>query len=83
MVAANAILLSKARWIYFWAESRAVLFTWAKRPGRTENPAIDDQLRVRELKKRLNDAVKLENYEEAARLRDEILTLEKGANSSK
>jgi protein arginine kinase activator len=58
-------------------------FHVGKRPGRTENRAIDDQLRVRELKKRLNDAVKLENYEEAARLRDEILTLEKGANSSK
>jgi len=57
-------------------------FHVGKRPGRAESQAINDQLKVRELKKRLSDAVKLENYEEAARLRDEILSLEKESKPS-
>lgn len=52
-------------------------FHVGKRSGKPESASYSDQLKMRELKKRLNDAVKVEKYEEAARLRDEIIQLEK------
>ena len=51
-------------------------FHVGKRTGKPASPVFNDQLRMRELKKRLNEAVKTENYEEAARLRDEIIKIE-------
>jgi protein arginine kinase activator len=52
-------------------------FHVGRRSGKPDSEVYRDQLRVRELKKMLGDAVKIENYEEAARLRDEIVTLER------
>lgn len=58
-------------------------FHVGKRTGKPDNEVFNDQLKMRELKKRLSDSVKVENYEEAARLRDEIIQLEKRLELSK
>ncbi len=52
-------------------------FHIGQRTSKPEDEIYNDQLRVRDLKKRLNEAVKVENYEEAARLRDEIVVIER------
>jgi protein arginine kinase activator len=58
-------------------------FHVGKRTGKPVSPAYSNQLKVRDLKKRLSEAVKVENFEEAARLRDEIITLEKRLEHTK
>lgn len=52
-------------------------FHLGKRSVKPETQVYDDQVRMRELKKKLHDAVKLEDYELAAMLRDEIKGIEK------
>ena len=52
-------------------------FHVGRRTAKPEGQAFDDQMMVRELKKKLNDAVKKEDYEKAAQLRDEIQNIEK------
>lgn len=58
-------------------------FHLGQRSSKPESQIYNDQLRIRELKKKLNDAVKAEDYEEAARLRDEIIRIEKRFEVSK
>ena len=52
-------------------------FHLGKRSGKPLSKHYDDQIKIRELKKKLNESVKEEDYEEAARLRDEIRSMEK------
>lgn len=52
-------------------------FHVGKRISRPEGKMYDNQLMVRELKQKLNDAVKKEYFEKAAEFRDEIRNLEK------
>jgi protein arginine kinase activator len=52
-------------------------FHLGKRSGKPVSEHYDDQIKIRELKKKLNESVKEEDYEAAARLRDEIRSLEK------
>ena len=47
-----------------------------KIPART-NQDVSDKLRIQELKRKLQRSVKMEEFEEAARIRDEIRRLEK------
>ncbi len=52
-------------------------FHVGKRSSQPEGEMYNHQVLVRELKKKLNKAVRKENYEKAAELRDEIQNLEK------
>jgi protein arginine kinase activator len=52
-------------------------FHVGRRTSKPESQTFNDQMMVRELKKKLNDAVKREDYEKAAKLRDEIQSIEK------
>ena len=52
-------------------------FHVGRRTSKPEGQAFNDQMLVRELKKKLNEAVKKEDYEKAATLRDEINNIEK------
>ena len=52
-------------------------FHLGRRSGAPVSEHYEDQIKIRELKKKLNESVKEEDYEEAARLRDEIRSLEK------
>jgi len=52
-------------------------FHLGRRSGKPVSEHYGDQIKIRELKKKLNESVKEEDYEEAARLRDEIRSLEK------
>ncbi len=52
-------------------------FHVGKRTSRPDSKKFDDQVMVRELKKKLNAAVKKEDYEKAAEFRDKIQSLEK------
>ena len=52
-------------------------FHVGSRPGQPEDNYYSDQLKIRELKKRLNESVRDEKYELAANIRDEIKDLEK------
>ena len=52
-------------------------FHVGKRTSRPDSKKFDDQVMVRELKKKLNAAVKQEDYEKAAEFRDKIQSLEK------
>jgi len=52
-------------------------FHVGRRTARPDSQAFTDQMLVRELKKKLTDAVKREDYERAAQLRDEIQNIEK------
>ncbi|MEA2062672.1 MAG: UvrB/UvrC motif-containing protein [Gemmatimonadota bacterium] len=58
-------------------------FHLGERSGKPMSELYDDQLKVRELKKQLNESVKDEDYEEAARLRDEIKALEERLGEEK
>ncbi|HUU29217.1 MAG TPA: UvrB/UvrC motif-containing protein [archaeon] len=58
-------------------------FHVGERSVKPEGQKYSDQLRIRELKKELNAAVKVEDYEKAARLRDEIISIEKRLEVSK
>ena len=58
-------------------------FHVGKHSTKPSSRIYSDQIRIRELKKKLNEAVKVENYEEAARLRDEIISIEKRLEVSK
>jgi len=62
---------------------QASSFHVGKRTSKLDDRLYSDQLMIRELKKKLNDAVKKENYEEAASLRDEIISIEKRLKVSK
>lgn len=50
-----------------------------KAPGQQHRQVRDQQERLKILQKRLEDAVAVENYEEAARVRDEIKALKESA----
>jgi protein arginine kinase activator len=52
-------------------------FHVGKRISRPEGKVYDNQMLVRELKKKLSESVKKEEYEKAAEIRDEIRKLEK------
>ncbi|MEA1996713.1 MAG: UvrB/UvrC motif-containing protein [Gemmatimonadota bacterium] len=52
-------------------------FHLGKSSTKPDDRVYSDQLKIRELKKKLNDAVRSEDYETAASLRDEIITIEK------
>jgi len=52
-------------------------FHVGRRTSRPEGESFNDQMMVRELKKKLSEAVKREEYEKAAQLRDEIQSIEK------
>ncbi len=52
-------------------------FHLGKHSGKPVSERYGEQLKIRELKKKLNESVKEEDYEKAARLRDEIRSLEK------
>lgn len=58
-------------------------FHVGSRYGQLASARYDDQLKIRELKKKLNEAVKEEDFEKAAALRDEIRTMEKRLEISK
>lgn len=52
-------------------------FHVGRRTAKPEGKTFTDQMLVRELKKKLNEVVKKEDYEKAAELRDEIQNIEK------
>lgn len=52
-------------------------FHLGKHSGKPVSERYGDQIKIRELKKKLNESVKGEDYEKAARFRDEIRSLEK------
>jgi len=52
-------------------------FHLGKHSGKPVSERYGDQIKIRELKKKLNESVREEDYEKAARLRDEIRSLEK------
>ena len=52
-------------------------FHVGRRSSKPDDQIYSDQILIRELKKKLNDAVKSEDYEKAAGLRDEIMAVEK------
>ena len=58
-------------------------FHVGKRSVKPDDQAFNDQVLIRELKKKLNEAVKKEDYEKAAGLRDEIINIEKRLEPSK
>ncbi len=62
---------------------QASSFHVGKRTSKLDDRVYKDQIKVRKLKKKLGDEVKKENYEEAARLRDEIISIEKRLEVSK
>ena len=56
---------------------QASSFHVGKRTSKLDDRIYNDQIAIRKLTKQLSDAVKKENYEKAARLRDEIISIEK------
>ena len=62
---------------------QASSFHVGKRTSKLDDQLYSDQVAIRKLKKELTDAVKKENYEKAARLRDEIISIEKRLEVSK
>ena len=62
---------------------QASSFHVGKRTSKLDDRVYSDQVTIRKLKKELTDAVKKENYEKAARLRDEIISIEKRLEVSK
>ncbi|MBW7998190.1 MAG: hypothetical protein FVQ81_16795 [Candidatus Glassbacteria bacterium] len=52
-------------------------FHVGRRTAKPEGQTFNNQMMVRELKKKLSDAVKREDYEKAAEIRDEIQNIEK------
>lgn len=58
-------------------------FHVGKRSVKPANQNYNDQILIRELKKKLNEAVKKEDYEKAAGLRDEIIIIEKRLEPSR
>jgi protein arginine kinase activator len=62
---------------------QASSFHVGRRTSKLDDRVYNDQVTIRKLKKKLSDAVKKEDYEEAARLRDEIISIEKRLEVSK
>lgn len=62
---------------------QASSFHVGRRTSKLDDRVYNDQVTIRKLKKKLSDAVKKEDYEKAARLRDEIISIEKRLEVSK